>query len=152
LPTLYIVQSLLFLLLLAVIVFQGTEVIEVRHLLMRGALFLTAAIFALATSALGLARGGAAGRLRRPYAVVSFLFLLAMMAVQLTRAVAVYPEMRRVQRLTEWFVPRMNRLAWWEGIRGPMHDFEYLVTTLLVLLLLALGLAIALRRASRAQG
>jgi hypothetical protein len=135
---------------MAVLVFQGTEVSEVRHLLMRGALFLTAAIFALATSALGLARGGAAGRLRRPFAAVSFLFLLAMFAVQLARAVAVYPEMRRVQRMTEWFVPRLNRLAWWEGIRGPLHDFEYLVATLVVLLLLAAGLAIALRRASPA--
>ena len=148
-PTLYLVQSLLFLLLLAVVVFQGTDVSEVRHLVMRAALFLVAAVFALVTSALGLARGGAAGRLRPLYAGVSFLFLFAMITVQLSRAIAVYPEMRRVQRVTEWFVPQLNRRAWWEGIRGPVHEFEYLVCTLVLLLLLTAGFALALRRASR---
>jgi len=148
LPTLYLVQSILFLLLLAFLVFLGTEVVEARQLLLRGAIFLVAAIFALASGFLGLLRGGATARLRRIYGGVSFLFLFSMMAVQLSRAIEVYPEMRRVQRVTEWFVPRLNRRAWWEGLRGPLHDFEYLVATLVVLLLVAVGFALALRRSA----
>lgn len=148
-PTFYLVQSLLFLLLLAFLVFLGTEVLEARQLLLRGAIFLVAAVFALSSAYLGLLRQGATVRLRRIYGGVSLLFLFSMMAVQISRAIEVYPEMRRVQRMTDWFMPRLNRRAWWEGLRGPLHDFEYLLATLLILLLLVIGFALILRRSRR---
>ena len=145
-PTLYLVQTLLFLLLMASLVFLGTEVLEARHLLLRGAIFLVVAIFAVATCFLGFLRGGVSPRLRRFYAGVSCLFLFSMIAVQVSRAIAIYPEMRRVQRVTEWFMPKLNRLAWWEGIRGPMHDFEYLVVTIVILVMVLIGFVLALRK------
>jgi hypothetical protein len=147
LPTFYLVQSLLFLLLLSFLVFLGTEVVDARQLLLRGAIFLVAAIFTLVTGFLGLLRGGATARLRRVYGGVSVLFLLSMIAVQVSRAISVYPKFRQTQRMTELFVPRLNRGAWWEGTRGPLHDFEYLVATLVILLLVSIGFALALRRA-----
>lgn len=150
-PTLYLVHTLLFLLLMALLVFLGTEVLEARHLLLRGAIFLVVGIFAIASCFLGFLRGGVSARLRRLYAGVCFLFLLSMIAVQVSRAIALYPEMLRVQRATEWFMPKTNRFAWWEGIRGPMHDFEYLVATIVILVIVLIGFALALRK-SRAGG
>jgi hypothetical protein len=149
LPTLYLVHTLLFLLLMAFLVFLGTEVLEARHLLLRGAIFLVVAIFAIATCFLGFLRGGVSARLRKLYAGVSLLFLFSMIAVQVSRAIEVYPEMRRVQRVTEWFMPKLNRLAWWEGIRGPMHDFEYLVATIVILVIVFIGFVLALRKSRR---
>jgi predicted Co/Zn/Cd cation transporter (cation efflux family) len=148
LPTLYLIHTLLFLLLMAFLVFLGTEVLEARHLLLRGAIFLVVAIFAIATCFLGFLRGGVSARLRKLYAGVSLLFLFSMIAVQVSRAIEVYPEMRRVQRVTEWFVPKLNRLAWWEGIRGPMHDFEYLVATIVILVIVLIGFVLALRKSA----
>ncbi len=145
-PTLYLIQSVLFLLLLTFLVFLGTEVTEARQLLLRGAIFLVAAVFAMASCYLGLLRDGATARLRRIYGGVSILFLVSMLAVQISRAIEVYPEMKRVQRMTEWFIPRLNRLAWWEGLRGPLHDFEYLIVTVAILLLVTIGFSLALRR------
>ncbi|MFQ5457346.1 MAG: hypothetical protein ACE5FC_02675 [Myxococcota bacterium] len=151
-PALYLVHALLFLILMAFLVFLGTEVLEARQLLLRGAIFLVAAIFATATCFLGLLRGGVSARLRKTYGAVACLFLFSMIAVQASRAVDVYPAMRRVQRATEWFVPKLNRMAWWEGIRGPMHDFEYLVATIAILLLTLIGFALALRRSGGVGG
>ena len=145
-PTLYLIHTLLFLLLMAFLVFLGTEVLEARHLLLRGAIFLVVAIFAIASFFLGFLRDGVSARLRSFYAGVCFLLLFSMIALQVSRAIALYPEMRRVQRVTEWFMPKLNRLAWWEGIRGPMHDFEYLVATILILVIVLIGFTLALRR------
>ena len=147
-PTLYLVHTLLFLLLMAFLVFLGTEVLEARHLLLRGTIFLVVAIFAIATCFLGILRGGVSTRLRRLYAGVSFLFLFSMIAVQVSRAIALYPEMRRLQRATELFMPKLNRLAWWKGIRGPMHDFEYLIATILILVIVLIGFVLVLRKSS----
>ena len=148
-PTVYLAQSLLFLVLLSFLVFQGTEVNEVPQLLLRAAIFLVGTLFTLATAALGLARGGAPGRLRRIYGSVAFLFIIAMFSLQLSRAMATFPEVRRVRRWMEWFIPLDNWRAWWDKAPGIIHEFEYLVLTLLILLLLAIGLAISLRRGLR---
>ena len=97
-PTVFLTQSLLFFVLLAILTFLGTEVSEVRHLLMRGAIFLVAAVFVFVTAALGLARGGAIGRLRAIYGGAAFLFIATLFAVQASRAVKIYPEVEQVRR------------------------------------------------------
>ena len=142
---LYLAQSLLFLVLLSFLVFLGTDVRAVGDLVMRGAIFIVSAIFFLCTALLGLARGGARGTVGRVYGAVGVLFLLAMTAVQAGRAVAVYPKARRVEHITDWF-PALRRRAWWEEVRGPIHELEYLVATGAVLLILLLVFLIAWRR------
>jgi hypothetical protein len=147
-PALYLAQSLLFLILLAFLVFLGTEVSQVGQLVMRGALFLVSALFFLFTAWIGLARGGISSGLRRIYAGVSFLFLLILAAVQGTRAIEIYPRARRTERVTDWF-PMLKRRAWWEEVRGPLHEFEYLLATLAILLIALAVFLIALRRLPR---
>jgi hypothetical protein len=73
------------------------------------------------------------------------LFLLAMTAVQAGRAVAIYPKARRVERITDWF-PTLRRRAWWEEVRGPIHELEYLLVTGAVLLILLVIFLAAWRR------
>jgi hypothetical protein len=145
LPALYLAQSLLFLVLLSFLVFLGTEVRDVGALVMRGAIFLVAAIFFLGTALLGLARGGARGAVGRVYGTVSVLFLLSMTAVQAGRAVAIYPKTRRVETITEWF-PALKRRAWWEQVRGPIHEMEYLLATGALLLIILVIFIAAWRR------
>jgi hypothetical protein len=144
-PALYLAQSLLFLVLLSFLVFLGTEVHDVGDLLMRGAIFAVSGLFFACTALLGLARGGARGTLGRVYGAVTVLFLLSMTAVQAGRAVAIYPSARRVERLTDWF-PTLRRRAWWEEVRGPIHELEYLLATGAVLLILLLIFLAAWRR------
>ena len=147
-PALYLAQSLLFLILLAFLVFLGTEVSQVGQLVMRGAVFLVAGLFFLFTAWIGLARGGISDALRRIYAAVSILFLLILAAVQGSRALEVYPRARRTERVTDWF-PALKRRAWWEELRGPLHEFEYLLATLAILLIALVVFVIALRRLPR---
>ena len=144
-PALYLAQSLLFLVLIAFLVFLGTEVRDVGALVMRGAIFVVSAIFFLSTALLGMARGGARGTLGRVYGAVAVMFLTSMTAVQATRAVAIHPKTRRVETLTEWF-PALRRQAWWQEVRGPIHEFEYLLATGAVLLILLVIFVIAWRR------
>jgi hypothetical protein len=145
LPILFLAQSLLFLILLAFLVFLGTEVSEARQLILRGAIFIVVGFLWLFTAAIGFFRGEATGRLRRFYGGVSLTFLFSLIAVQVWRAVAVYPKARRVRWITEWYIPRTNREAWWEGVRGPLHEFEYLVATLIVLAILLVVFLFVLR-------
>lgn len=144
-PALYLAQSLLFLVLLSFLVFLGTQVHDVGELVMRGAIFLVSATFFMCTASLGLARGGARGVLGRIYGAASILFLLSMIAVQAGRAVAIYPKARRVESITDWF-PTLRRRAWWEEVRGPIHELEYLLATGAVLLILLLIFLVAWRR------
>ncbi len=144
-PALYLAQSLLFLVLIAFLVFLGTEVQDVGALLMRGAIFAVSALFFICTALLGMARGGARGVLGRIYGTVMVIFLASMTAVQATRAVGIYPKTRRVERIADWF-PALRRQAWWQEVRGPIHEFEYLLATGAVLLVLLVIFLIAWRR------
>ena len=146
-PALYLAQSVLFLVLLSFLVFLGTNVHDVGDLVMRGAIFIVSAIFFLCTAFLGLARGGARGNLGRVYGAVGTLFLLSMTAVQAVRAMAIYPRARQVESITDWF-PTLRRRAWWEEVRGPIHELEYLIATGAVLLVLLVIFLIAWRRLS----
>lgn len=145
-PSFFLAQSLFFLILLAFLVFLGTEVSAARQLVMHTALFFVVGLLWLFTAAIGLARRETTDRLRRSYGGVSLLFLCSLIAVQASRAVHVYPKARQVKRITEWFIPRTNREAWWQGIRGPLHEFEYLIATLIVLVALLGAFLLVLRR------